>query len=99
MDGKYNIILSLPNGDRKGILYLKSNGNTLNGRIWSDGVDSVFTNGIVVGNKIQFKANIRMMLMNIDYTFDGVIQNGNIIGTVKTKYGNFNVKGTKGTNK
>ncbi|NLK94780.1 MAG: hypothetical protein GX275_06275 [Clostridiales bacterium] len=95
MDGRYNIMLSIPNGVRKGVLYLKSNGNTVNGRIWADGIDSVFSGGKVNGNRLEFRGEIKMMLMKISYQFVGVVQNENIIGTVSTKYGNFNLKGNK----
>ena len=95
MNGRYNIVLNTPMGVERGILQLDVNGNFISGSINARGSNNPFSGGYINGNSINFSGELRISFMKIQYSASCTIQNGNINGVVKTKYGNFKVSGTK----
>lgn len=95
MDGKYNIVLGTPMGNEKGIIQFKTNGASLSGSVYAKGTTNQFYSGKVDGDNFQFSGEMRIMMMKIRYSAQGVVKGKNLTGIVKTMYGNFSVNGIK----
>ncbi|MGL5149367.1 MAG: hypothetical protein ACRC7N_02190 [Clostridium sp.] len=95
MEGKYNITLNTPMGVEHGILDFVINDGNVQGSITGRNHVNKITSGQVKGNTISFMGEIKIAIMKIRYDASCRIENGEIKGFARTKYGEFQVSGFK----
>lgn len=90
----YDISIKTPIGTQNGKLTLLINENSLSGTIASSNIKSSFNNGKITNNNFEFSGTINKGFLYLSYYAKGTLSKDIIIGTVKTKYGTFVIKGT-----
>ncbi len=95
MEGKYNISMQTHMGLEKGTIEFIVNGNSLSGTLIAKGVTSNFSGGTVDGNEFEFSGEFKKLIKKISYTAKGKVECNNLTAIVRSKFGNFTVRGTK----
>jgi hypothetical protein len=95
VDGKWNITLSTPMGDRPAELTLKADGTALSGSFGGPQGSADFSGGTTDGTKVSWKNNFSGAMGPMELTFDGAVDGDNISGTVQ--FGAFGSGSWKGT--
>jgi hypothetical protein len=94
VQGKWNITLKTPVGDRTGVLELAITGTTLTGTM-SDGEHfAVITDGRVDGNRLSWSAKITKP-MRLSFKFSAVIDADKISGSARHLLGSATFTGTR----
>jgi len=94
VDGKWNIVMKTPMGDREAELTLKQDGDALSGEMSAEGQNTAITNGAVDGDRLKWDVDVTTP-MPLTLSFDVAIADGNIDGNVKLgMFGNSTVTGT-----
>jgi hypothetical protein len=94
IEGKWNITIKTPMGDRSGILELKVDGKTLTGSL-SDAEHHVpISDGSVEGNKLKWKAKITKP-MNLSFKFTATVEQDRISGDARHMLGSATFSGTR----
>lgn len=94
VEGKWNITLKTPVGDRTGVLEFATNGTTLTGSM-SDGEHfAVISDGLVNGNRLSWSAKITKP-MRLNLKFSAVIDADKISGSARHLLGNATFSGTR----
>lgn len=89
----YSITMQTPMGIQNGTLTLINSGSILSGTLDGKGIHSNFNNGKIINNKFEFSGQLTKAFFNISYCASGILNSNSLIGSVKTKYGTFIVKG------
>ena len=94
VEGKWNITLKTPVGDKSGVLDLRAEGSTLTGSL-SDGEHrAAITDGKVDGNELSWSAKITQpMRMSIKFT--ATVDADHISGAAKHLLGRATFTGTR----
>jgi hypothetical protein len=94
IQGKWNITIKTPMGDRSGVLELKVDGKTLTGSL-SDGEHHVvISDGLVDGNRLKWKAKITKP-MSMSFKFSATVDEDRISGDARALLGSATFSGTK----
>jgi hypothetical protein len=95
IQGKWNITIKTPMGDRSGVLELKVDGKTLTGSL-SDGEHHVvISDGQIDGNRLKWKAKITKP-MSMSFKFSATVDQDRISGDARALLGSATFSGTKG---
>lgn len=95
VSGTYRIEIKTSIGLEKAILTMKIVDKKLQGFIKSDNVYSEFINGIVKKNTFEFNGRIKKILLNIEYSVIGKVEERTLTAKINTKYGVFYASGVK----
>jgi hypothetical protein len=94
VQGKWNITIKTPMGDRPGVLELKVAGNSLTGSL-SDAEHHVpISEGHVEGNRLSWKAKITKP-MRLSFKFTATVDEDRISGEARHMLGNATFSGTR----
>jgi hypothetical protein len=94
VQGRWNITIDTPMGQRSGVLELQVQGKSLNGSL-SDGEHHVaITDGTVDGNRLKWQAKITKP-MRLSFKFTAVVQGDHISGAARHMLGNATFSGTR----
>lgn len=94
-DGKYNIVMKTPMGDREAELTLKQDGDALTGSAVADGNTTPLNNGKVEDGHAKFEMDLTSP-MPITLEFDLEAEGDALSGTVKLgMFGNSAVTGSR----
>ena len=94
VQGKWNIVLKTPVGDRQGVLELATSGSTLTGSM-SDGEHSAaITDGRVDGNRLSWSAKITKP-MRLSLKIRAQVENDRISGSARHLLGSATFSGTR----
>jgi hypothetical protein len=94
VEGKWNIILKTPMGDKSGVLDLKTEGAALTGSLSDGEHHAAITDGKVEGNKLSWSAKITQpMRMSIKFT--ATVEADRISGAAKHLLGKATFTGTR----
>lgn len=81
IDGNWEVSMNTPMGEQTGTLALKSDGNTLSGKVDTAMGSEEFDNGTVSGNDLEWSIDISKpmpMTLNFKATVDGDDMTGNV---------------------
>lgn len=95
VEGKYSIELKTPRGCENGILLIIQQGTNIYGSITYMGSTYKFSGGKVDNYNFKFSGEFKWLFMRIPYDVEGKVIKDKLTGRVKTKYGEFEVKGNK----
>jgi len=94
VQGKWNITINTPMGDRTGVLELHVQGKTMSGSL-SDGEHHVaISDGTVEGNNLRWQARITKP-MRLSFKFSAVVEGDRISGTARHMLGTAMFSGTR----
>jgi hypothetical protein len=94
VQGKWNVTIKTPVGDKSGVLELKTDGTTLTGSLSDADHYAEITDGKVAGNTLSWSAKItEPMRLNIKFT--AVVDADRISGTAKHLLGKATFSGTR----
>src|ERR1700679_626071 len=82
VQGKWNITIKTPMGDKSGVLDLKVSGNTLSGSLSDAEHHVVISDGRVDGNKLSWKAKITKP-MRLSFNFIASVEQDRISGNAR----------------
>jgi hypothetical protein len=92
--GKWNITIKTPMGDKSGVLELHVDGDTLTGSL-SDGDHHVaISDGKIEGNKLSWQAKI-VKPMRMNFKFTAVVEHDRISGAARHLLGAATFSGTR----
>ena len=94
VQGKWNITIKTPMGDKSGILDLQVSGNTLNGSLSDAEHHVAISDGRVDGNKLTWKAKITKP-MRLSFKFTASIEQDRISGHARHLLGSATFSGTR----
>ena len=80
-DGDWDLVVTTPLGERRGLLSLRAGGNTLYGSQMADGNSTEIFDGVVDGTALSWKLSITDP-MPLILKFSGSINEGQLNGTV-----------------
>jgi hypothetical protein len=81
VDGDWDIVVSTPLGERRGVLSLKADGATLHGRQFGDGNSIEIFDGAADGASLSWKLSITDP-MPMTLKFAGTVEGNQLNGTV-----------------
>jgi hypothetical protein len=94
VEGKWNITMKTPMGDKAGVLDLRTEGASLTGSLSGADHYAAITEGKVDGNKLSWSAKITQpMRMNIKFT--ATVEADRISGAAKHLLGKATFTGTR----
>ena len=94
VQGKWNVTISTPMGERTGVLELHVQGKAVTGSL-SDGEHHVaITDGKLDGNKLQWQAMITKP-MRLNFKFTAVVEGDRISGAARHMLGSATFSGTR----
>ena len=94
VQGKWNIMIKTPMGDKSGVLELEAEGTALTGSL-SDGEHyAAISDGKVVGNKLSWSAKITKP-MRMSFKFTATVEADRITGDAKHLLGKATFTGTR----
>jgi hypothetical protein len=94
VQGKWNIVLKTPMGDKTGVLELSTAGTTLTG-VMSDGEHSAaISDGRVEGNRLSWTAKITKP-MRLSFKFSALVEADTISGSARHMLGSATFTGTR----
>jgi hypothetical protein len=94
IQGKWNITINTPMGDRSGVLELKVDGETLTGSLSDAGHHVLISDGRVDGNQLKWKAKITKP-MNLSFKFTATVEQDRISGDARHLLGSATFSGTR----
>jgi hypothetical protein len=94
IQGKWNITIKTPMGDRSGVLELKVEGNTLTGALSDAGHHVQISDGQVEGNRLKWKAKITKP-MSMTFRFTATVEQDRISGDARALLGSATFTGTR----
>jgi hypothetical protein len=94
VQGKWNITIKTPMGDKSGVLDLKSDGTVLTGSLSSDEYQAAISDGKVDGNKLSWSAKITKP-MRMSFKFTATVEADRISGAAKHLLGKATFTGTR----
>jgi hypothetical protein len=94
VDGKWNITIKTPMGDKSGVLELKSEGTALTGSLSDAEHHATINDGKVAGNKLSWSAKITDP-MRMNFKFTATVEADRISGAAKHLLGKATFTGTR----
>jgi hypothetical protein len=94
IQGKWNITIKTPVGDKTGVLELKVDGNTLTGSLSDAEHHVLISDGLVEGNQLKWKAKITKP-MNLSFKFTATVEQDRISGDARHMLGTATFSGTR----
>jgi hypothetical protein len=94
-DGEWELVVTTPLGERRGVLSLKTDGKVLRGRQMADGNSTEIFDGTADGAALSWKISITDP-MPMTLAFSGSIDGDRLTGTVALgEFGNSSFSGTR----
>jgi hypothetical protein len=94
VQGKWNITIKTPMGDKSGVLELKTQGTALTGSISNAEYQAAISDGKVEGNKLTWSATITKP-MRMSFKFSATVEDDRISGAAKHLLGKATFTGTR----
>ena len=94
VQGKWNITLKTPMGDRTGVLELSTVGSTLSGSMTDGKHSALISDGRVDGNRLSWSAKITTP-MKLSLKFSAVVDADKISGSARHLLGSATFTGTR----
>jgi hypothetical protein len=94
VQGKWNITIKTPMGDKSGVLDLKTEGATLTGSLSDAEHYAAISDGKVEGNKLSWSAKITKP-MRMSFKFTATVEADRISGDAKHLLGKATFTGTR----
>ena len=94
IQGKWNITIKTPMGDRSGVLELKVDGKTLTGSLSDAEHHVLISDGSVVGNQLKWKAKISKPI-SMSFKFTATVDQDRISGDARALLGSATFSGTR----
>jgi hypothetical protein len=94
VQGKWNITIKTPMGDKSGVLDLKTEGTALTGSLFNSEYQASISDGRVDGNKLSWSAKI-MKPMRMTIKFTATVEADRISGAAKHLLGKATFTGTR----
>jgi hypothetical protein len=94
IEGKWNITLKTPMGDKSGVLALSVVGDKLTGSLSDAEHHVVLSDGKVQGNKLSWSAKITKP-MHLNFKFTAIVEENRISGTARHMLGTATFTGTR----
>lgn len=94
LQGKWNITIKTPIGDKSGVLDLKIEGTKLTGSLSDADYFAAISDGKVDGNKLSWSAKITKP-MRMRFKFTAMVEADRISGTAKHLLGKATFTGTR----
>jgi hypothetical protein len=94
VQGKWNITIKTPMGDKAGVLELKTDGNALTGSLSDAEHHVAISDGKVDGNKLSWSAKIAKP-MRMSFKFTATVEADRISGAAKHLLGKATFTGTR----
>jgi hypothetical protein len=94
VQGKWNITIKTPMGDKSGVLDLNVSGQTLTGSLSDAEHHVAISDGRVEGNKLSWKAKITKP-MRLSFKFSAIVEQDRISGDARHLLGNATFSGTR----
>jgi hypothetical protein len=94
VQGKWNITIKTPMGDKSGVLDLTVSGKTLTGSLSDAEHHVAISDGRVEGNKLSWKAKITKP-MRLSFKFSAIIEQDRISGDARHLLGSATFSGTR----
>ena len=94
VQGKWNITLKTPMGDKSGVLELQANGATLSGSLSDGDHYAAISDGRVEGNRLSWSAQITQP-MRMNFKFTAIVEADRISGAAKHLLGKATFTGTR----
>jgi hypothetical protein len=97
VQGRWNITLKTPMGDKSGVLDLKTDGSILTGSLSDADHHAAISDGKVEGNRLSWSAKITQP-MRMNFKFTAVVEDDRISGAAKHLLGKATFTGTRASN-
>lgn len=94
VDGKWNVTIKTPAGDKSGVLELKTEGATLTGSMSGPDHFSEISDGKINGNQLSWSAKINKP-MRLSLKFTAIVEADRISGAAKYLLGKATFTGTR----
>jgi hypothetical protein len=94
VQGKWNITIKTPMGDKSGVLELKTQGTALTGSLSNAEYQAAIRDGKVEGNKLTWSATITKP-MRMSFKFTATVEDDRISGAAKHLLGKATFTGTR----
>jgi hypothetical protein len=94
VQGKWNITIKTPMGDKPGVLDFSVSGNTLTGSLSDAEHHVVISDGRIEGNKLSWKAKITKP-MHLSFKFTATVEQDRISGDARHMLGTATFSGTR----
>src|ERR1700686_2541057 len=94
VQGKWNITINTPMGDKSGVLDLRTDGTALTGTLSDADHFAAISDGKVVGNKLSWSAKITKP-MRMSFKFTATVEEDRISGAAKHLLGKATFTGTR----
>jgi len=94
VQGKWNITIKTPMGDKSGVLDLTVSGKTLTGSLSDAEHHVAISDGRVEGNKLSWKAKITKP-MRLSFKFSAIVEQDRISGDARHLLGSATFSGTR----
>ncbi len=92
--GKWNITIKTPMGDKMGVLDLVVDGATLSGSLSDADHFAVISNGKIEGNKLEWSAKVTKP-MRMSFKFTATVDADRIQGSAKHLFGSASFHGSR----
>ena len=94
VEGKWNITIKTPMGDKSGVLELETDGSTLTGSLSHADHFAAISDGKVAGNKLSWSAKMTSPV-RMSFKFTATIEEDRISGAAKHLLGSAPFTGTR----
>ena len=94
VQGKWNITIKTPVGDKSGVLELKTEGRRLTGSLSDAEHFAAISDGTVEGNRLSWSAKITKP-MRMSFKFTAIVEADRISGAAKHMLGKATFTGTR----
>jgi len=94
VQGKWQITINTPMGEKSGVLELQVSGKTLTGSLSDADHHVAISNGKIEGNKLSWQAKITKP-MHLNFKFTAVVEEDRISGAARHLLGSATFSGTR----
>ena len=94
VEGKWQITINTPMGEKSGVLELQVNGKTLTGSLSDADHHVAISNGRIDGNKLSWQAKITKP-MHLNFKFTATVEEDRISGAARHMLGTATFSGTR----
>ena len=94
VQGKWQITINTPMGEKSGVLELLVNGKTLTGSLSDADHHVAISNGKIEGNKLSWQAKITKP-MHLNFKFSAIVDEDRISGAARHMLGTATFRGTR----
>lgn len=94
VQGRWNITIATPMGDKSGVLELRVDGNTLTGSLSHADHHVEISDGRIEGNRLTWRARITKP-MRLSFKFTAVVEENRISGAARHMLGTAAFTGTR----